>query len=250
MNPVDDFLKTAGWWDTLKGGFGQALPGAVIGAGLAAGGQLASAGFGLAKDKLTKPRDYKAMLEATPSLNKFDAGQVQMVFNSLRSHAPTMSKDPLIAGSFIRRTLELSPETGPFIDPATVKMLAETQRNVATARSDRGPIVEAFKPTQIAPIDMDPFAERGMKEEALGLQRLEMKQRGKQFATESAQRAAQQAQQDAMRARELAQRGRQFGAQQRLRQKEYALKEEKHPLEMAKLRNMPQTILQRGQGIR
>lgn len=210
MNPVDDFLKTAGWWDTLKSGFGQALPGAIIGAGLAAGGQLGSAGYGAIKERLTKTRDYKAMLGASPALKKFDAGQVQMVYNSLRSHAPSMSKDPLIAGSFVRRTLEISPESGPFIDPATTKMLAETQRNVATARSGRGSISEAFKPTAITSIDPDPFIERDMKGEAHKWQ----------------------------------------GQQQKLRQQEYAMKAEKHPLEMARLKNSASSLLQRGQGRR
>jgi hypothetical protein len=210
MNPVDDFLKTAGWWDTLKSGFGQALPGAIIGAGLAAGGQLGSAGYGAIKERLTKTRDYKAMLGASPALKKFDAGQVQMVYNSLRSHAPSMSKDPLIAGSFVYKTLDLAPESGPHIDPQTAKLLAETQRNVVTARSGRGSISEAFKPTAITSIDPDPFIERDMRGEAHKWQ----------------------------------------GQQQKLRQQEYDLKAEKHPLEMSRLQNTPQSILQRGQGRR
>jgi len=246
MNPVDDFLKTAGWWDTLKSGFGQALPGAIIGAGLAAGGQLGSAGYGAIKERLTKTRDYKAMLGASPALKKFDAGQVQMVYNSLRSHAPSMSKDPLIAGSFVRRTLEISPESGPFIDPATTKMLAETQRNVATARSGRDSISEAFKPTAITSIDPDPFMERGMREEAHKWQGQEHKWRGQEIP----QRAAQQARQEALKAQEIAQRTSQFGKQQKLRQQEYAMKAEKHPLEMARLKNSASSLLQRGQGRR
>jgi len=146
MNPVDDFLKTSGWSDKFKQGIIDAIPGALVGTAFAAGATGASGGYSAIRDRLTKPRDYKAMLTANPSLGKFDAGQVQMVYNSLRSQSPTMSKDPLIAGSFVHRTLEMAPETGPFIDPQTVKMLSETQRNITSARSGRGSIAEAFKP--------------------------------------------------------------------------------------------------------
>jgi hypothetical protein len=166
MNPVDDFLKTAGWWDALKQGLtggsaqrtmgeavmhglGQALPGAMVGAGLAAGAVGAGKGYGALKDRFSKAKDFKAMMGASPALKKHDAGQVQMVYNSLRSQSPSMAKDPLIAGSFVRRTLEVSPESGPFIDPQTTKMLSETQRNISQAKSGRGSIAEAFRPTSM-----------------------------------------------------------------------------------------------------
>jgi hypothetical protein len=165
-NPVDDFLKTAGWWDAFKEGLGggsksrglgeavmkgigSALPAALVGSGLAAGAVGASKGYSMVKERFTKSRDYKSMLEANPMLGKQDAGQVQMIYNSLRSHSPAMAKDPLVAGSFVRRTLEISPESGPFIDPQTSKLLAETQRNISQARSGRGSIAEAFRPIKI-----------------------------------------------------------------------------------------------------
>lgn len=166
MNPVDDFLKTAGWWDAFKRGLGgggtqgslgeavmqglgQALPGAMVGAGLAAGAVGVSKAYGALKDRFTKMDDYKAMISANPTLGKHDAGQVQMIYNSLRSQSPSMASDPLIAGSFVRKTLEMAPESGPFIDPQTTKMLSETQRNISQARSGRGSIAEAFRPTKL-----------------------------------------------------------------------------------------------------
>lgn len=184
MNPVDDFLKTAGIRDVfsrigdafkrglssggpqrtfgqaMAEGAGQAIPGALVGTAMLAGASGLSRGLGALSEKVTKAGDYKSMLNANPTLAKYDAGQVQMVFNSLRSQAPSMSKDPLIAGSFVRKTLEVSPESGPFVDPQTVKLLAESQRNISQARGSRGGIAEAFRPTQMFPINPDPLKQR------------------------------------------------------------------------------------------
>lgn len=170
MNPVEDFLsdlngeptdneteKTAGFlgnlWHGLKGGMtrapvtqampisgsfgravGEGLPLAVAGAAMAGLGGAAGKGYKALKERFTKPKDYKAMLEANPSLRKEPAKKVQMLYNSLRTMAPTMAKDPLIAGSFVRDTLSLSPEAGPAISPLTAKTLVETQRNIADAK--------------------------------------------------------------------------------------------------------------------
>lgn len=177
-DPIDDFLKTAGLWSSLMHGVsggegrqtigeavmratGQGIGGAAAASLIAAGGYGVSKGFGAIKERITKPRDYKAMLGANPVLNKYDSGQVQMVYNSLRSQSPSMAKDPLIAGSFVHKTLNLSPEEGPFVDPQTVKMLAETQRNLNQARGDRGSIVDAFKPSPTFPVDPLPRRGRG-----------------------------------------------------------------------------------------
>ena len=154
MNPVDDFLKTAGFWSSLQKGLtGEALGGAMapalVGAGFAAGGYGVSKAYEAVKDRLTKTRDYKAMLDANPVLKKYDAGQVQMVYNSLRSQAPSLARDPLVANSFVHRTLEVAPESGPHIDPQTVKMLTESQRNVSQAARGRGDIMSAFVPGRL-----------------------------------------------------------------------------------------------------
>jgi len=138
-NPVEEFLKTAGiWGNFMKGlrgegasGFSGAL-GSQVPTGVAAAA-VTGVGMGIAKgfekihDRLTKARDYKSMLQATPDLRHFDASHTQMMYNSLRSLAPTLARDPLVAGSFVRDALRLSPEHGPAIPPATAKMLVETQ---------------------------------------------------------------------------------------------------------------------------
>jgi hypothetical protein len=100
---------------------------------------LAAKGYGMAKKRLQKTRDYDNMVRANPALRKMDASKVQMTYNSLRSTAPDIAGDPLLAGSFIRKTIETSPESGPYIDPLTAKTLSETQRNIAGSRRSESP---------------------------------------------------------------------------------------------------------------
>lgn len=181
MNPVDDFLKTAGWLSAFKTGLsaggaartlgeavmhgtGQALPAAMVGAALAGTAAGVAKGIGAINNRTRKVRDYDAMLKANPVLKKYDAGQVQMVYNSLRAHSPTMARDPLIANSFVRKTLEMAPDDGPYIDPQTAKTLAETQRNLTDARKGRGGIADAFKPMSMSPINTDPFDMSGKRQ--------------------------------------------------------------------------------------
>ena len=136
-------------WDTFSGStFGKGMIGATsMGAAalaMSTTDQIVSSAFQALKGRFTKQRDYKNMLEANPTLAQEDARQVQMVFNSLRTLSPTMAADPLISGSFIRNTLEMSPETGTAIAPQTAKMLAETERNVAQSGPSKSPMREAW----------------------------------------------------------------------------------------------------------
>lgn len=138
-NPVSEFLKEAGFWDNLKAGWrgakagglggaiGEKMPAALVAGGIAGVGLGLSKGFDFIMDRVTKARDYKAMIQSTPDLHHFDASHTQMMYNSLRSLAPTLAKDPLVAGSFVRDMLRLSPEHGPAIPPATAKMLVDAQ---------------------------------------------------------------------------------------------------------------------------
>lgn len=171
MNPLEEFLqlkKQAGFWSDLGHAFmgglkyeklpqevKQTVPQAisrVVGLGVApsiAAGAMAGVSRGASKgvdaliDRFTKSRDYKAMLQAHPTLAGADAGTTQMYFNSLRKLSPSLSKDPLVAGSFVRSMLELQPEGGPHVPIATAKMLADAQKSVSGARDER-PIADAF----------------------------------------------------------------------------------------------------------
>ena len=144
MNPVEDFLKEAGFWNKFGKGMENAIPGALANAALAAGAVGATKAYGAIKERLTKPRDYRAMLQADPSLSKEDAGNVQMLYNSLRSQAPTMARDPLISASFVRMSLDATGGGRPAVRMDTAKTLADAQRSLSQSMSDRGPIAGAF----------------------------------------------------------------------------------------------------------
>lgn len=162
MNPVEDFLslkKTAGFGDSLWKGikfqgleqaanpsgldtFGNVLgsqltAGAALG-GITMGGEAALGGLrkliGMGVDKWKKPMEYKAMLDAHPELQQQDAAKVQALYNSLRHMSPHMAKDPVIAGSFVRNLLERGNEGSVAVPMDTAKMLADTQKSVATSK--------------------------------------------------------------------------------------------------------------------
>jgi hypothetical protein len=55
---------------------------------------------------VTKGRDFNSMVEANPELKQMDRVRVQMAFNTLRRFAPDLSKDPLVAGTWVKRTAD------------------------------------------------------------------------------------------------------------------------------------------------
>jgi len=114
---------------------------AVVGtAGLAldAGIRGARQMINLGVDKVKKPMEYKAMIEAHPELQKEDAGRVQAYYNSLRHMSPHMAADPVIAGSFVRNLLDRGPEGSPAVPMETANMLAGIQKSVSGVQKDRG----------------------------------------------------------------------------------------------------------------
>ena len=147
-SPVHEFLelreKVAGFFGSL----GKALPGylapGLASAGVAAAGLGIKGGYNLIREKLTRQRDYKAMMDANPALRGSDARQVNMIYNSLRRLSPAMAADPLVAGSFVRKHVELSPDSGMAIDFNTAKTVAETQKNIQQAKSSKTSVYEAM----------------------------------------------------------------------------------------------------------
>jgi len=187
-NPVEEFLqmkKEAGFLDALKGAFGafkkgvaggrpniplsQSLPEvaggiipmALIGGAVAAGATGASKGIGMLRERFSKAKDYKNMLAVHPALGQYEAGEVQALYNSLRSMSPTMAKDPLISGSFIRESLAKRPEEGPAVSPLTAKMLAETERNVAQS-GPHNRVLDAFRVGSMVPTHPDVMQQQRM----------------------------------------------------------------------------------------
>lgn len=150
-NPVEDFVKTAGpFFEGLKRAFGgeavgAMLGGAAISAGMAAGAVGARGAYRAIKGHFTKQRDYRDMLQANPMLRKEDSGRVQMLYNSFRKMAPDMAGDPLLAGSFVRQHIELSPEAGPAISPQTMATVTKAQESLSRGKPKAlGAIGEAF----------------------------------------------------------------------------------------------------------
>jgi hypothetical protein len=109
-------------------------------------------GYGAVKERFTKARDYRNMLQAHPALSEHSPGNVQMMYNSLRKLSPTMAKEPLVAGSYVRQMLGASPESGPAVPLQTTKLLAETQQKFDQAKKDRsgGGMFGDYKPTDFA----------------------------------------------------------------------------------------------------
>lgn len=74
------------------------------------------------RDPLQKKRALGKMLADNPSLMKEDQKDVGRIFSTLYSFNPKMAKDPLVSGSFMRRSLQFKDEG---IQPQDVKTLAE-----------------------------------------------------------------------------------------------------------------------------
>lgn len=129
-NPVEEFLleKTALDAAAVKGMAGQAGAtmgralnspfaraagaGALTGAGAAAFAGLVGASRKM-YDASTKVRDFRRMLEANPDLvehHEADPAGFNRLFTSLRTFAPDFTRDPLVAGAYMRRGMESLPE--------------------------------------------------------------------------------------------------------------------------------------------
>lgn len=139
-NPLDEYLEekqAAGFLSGLGGGIqrglgaaipsGHALPhevfsgaafgrtigsavgrGAMAAAGAAAIG-LAGAGAQKLYDAATKNRDFKRMLDLNPDLAERHQENPRMfnqMFSTLRTFNPSFSRDPLVAGTYMRQMSE------------------------------------------------------------------------------------------------------------------------------------------------
>jgi len=132
-NPLDDFLatrpKTAAASLPNRGmkkvalpnGFFRGLGGKITDTAIRAGttGAMgaAAAGLGLAVEHLydaaTKSRDFRTMLEHNPDLHEQHQQNPKMfnqAFSTLRTMNPMFSRDPLVAGTYMRQMMD-SPLT-------------------------------------------------------------------------------------------------------------------------------------------
>jgi hypothetical protein len=121
-NPFEEFLEEYGPqekqaagvnFSNVAGHFGKSMLGGV-GTAVAAG---VIGGTGLAATKIygaaTKARDFKSMMSFNPDLQEHherDPRMFNQMFTSLRTMNPGFSKDPLVAGTYMRRMVE-NPST-------------------------------------------------------------------------------------------------------------------------------------------
>jgi len=147
--------KTAGMWENFKNALTNQAIGGMATATLAAGATAAGYGLGKLKDTIVKGRAMKSMLEANPHLAKQDSKQVHMTFNSLYHMNPDLATDPLVAGSFVTRSInrvEGGDSSGAYIDPSTATQLTK-------GKEHEDPIMHAFlsaKPFEEKKVDNRP----------------------------------------------------------------------------------------------
>ena len=81
--------------------------------------------------RVGKDKAFKNMIKENPSLAKENPAHVKKVFNTLYTFNKDMAKDPLVAGSFARRSMQFKEEG---IQPMDVKTLTEIQKNMRDAK--------------------------------------------------------------------------------------------------------------------
>jgi hypothetical protein len=169
MNPLEEFLavkessdKTAGWMSDLTRSFAKGVTlgtaptakasgvrrfGHMLGNTVTTGAALASigaAGSGMyaggkaLAEKINKPRQYEAMLQAHPTLQKDDVEKTRKYFDSLYHLSPSMAGEPLLAGSFVRNMMAKELEGGPAVPMETIKMMTDIQKSVGQSKPRDG----------------------------------------------------------------------------------------------------------------
>lgn len=137
MNPLEEFLEDYGSekqaampsFGTLRSGakdagntFGAAL---AVGAGTALataaiGG--ATGAFGAIRDAATKGRDFRQMMDVNADLHDHhqqDPKMFNQLYTSLRKANPAFAKDPVIAGTYMRKMLDSPAHAGGLLAEAT-----------------------------------------------------------------------------------------------------------------------------------
>lgn len=146
LGEMDTLVKKAMNWGAVKGGL-QAGAGAVgrgalalggaVGAAAAGGIALALAGdmYDAAKRGITKGRDYTAMMQANPHLQKMPAKEVQKAFSVLHRFNPEFAGDPTVAGAWVGRQVNVtSMQPDEYANLNTLKPLIDARKNLADTK--------------------------------------------------------------------------------------------------------------------
>jgi len=91
-----------------------------LGLGLGAG----FVGAEEALDQVQARRTQQKMVEAFPELKREDPARVEQAFGVLRTYAPTLTRDPFVAGSTVAKMIQYEG-----VDPSTIKTLVDIQKS-------------------------------------------------------------------------------------------------------------------------
>ena len=130
---------------------GKLLSAGTAAAGIEAGVRGAVSGGRALKAKFDKPKQYKAMLAAHPTLRTAPASQVQAYYNALNAVAPSIAAEPMLAGSFVRNVIAKGAEGGPAVPLDTTKMLVDIQKNITSGREDIPSPLRSLTGLRLAP---------------------------------------------------------------------------------------------------
>lgn len=114
-------------------GFGAGA--AMIGGGISAANKLSDSLEGKYKKKVY----FKRMLADNPGLKKESPKDVGRIFNTLYRFNPRMAGDPLVAGSFMKRSLMFKDEG---IQPVDVKTLTEVGKHLADTKKGKSSLIK------------------------------------------------------------------------------------------------------------
>jgi len=183
-NPIDDALMAkeaffGGLMQSIKNQFsrggGEALGGHLMGGAQMALGGAAIAGIGAAAskihDSITKKRDFKEMMSLNEDLQSEQQGQEKFfnaAYSSLRRMNPAFGKDPIVAGSYMRKMMA-NPDAAGLTLAQSVKapMLPGAYQLSGKAAPWAAPmdemnLAQARRREQMAPMEME-RAQLGLK---------------------------------------------------------------------------------------
>jgi hypothetical protein len=106
----------------------RTLGGAGLGVGIVGGLYGAEKAIGAIYRAASYKKDFENMMSFAPEIKKFDKEQVKARFDTLRKFNPKMSRDPLVASSWIKQTIEY-----PVVTPATLKDVTEREQPLVSA---------------------------------------------------------------------------------------------------------------------
>jgi len=185
-NPVEVFLQekkafNLGQFGPTAKSYGKQVGGALA-TGAATGiGGAAFAGLTLGAAKLydaaTKTRDFNNMLEANPDLqhqHQADPVGFNRMFSALRTMAPHFTKEPLVAGTYMRNAMERDPgqqggvavqalrDSGPGQRPGplTEAALGGFSKGVGMNRQVQGQTKKNFNPGSELPSEISETTNR------------------------------------------------------------------------------------------